>query len=293
MNNFIIDKIKLVISGCIVGALLYISAFSLEHFSPATALVITLPCFYVIFKILYSPLYMMRRFAIKIIPVLLAPTGIGLLVISFINSLLQLLNFDPLTDSTTALIKGVFTSIADYRVAIIILIVVGLLAILEQISNGSLKNLFRNGSTWLCFNQEPTDGTNSSQGIFQSKENPKEFTIKFRVDVSANKKEQKHILPKLHTKIVKLCCPALIDFTLTVNNLNKRALPEVVGEVYDFEKENKSSVLMQYQFSCESNILLFIVFIKKRINSKNINLMLRQEDSSHKEYDLSIKLPIK
>ncbi|MFT4924573.1 MAG: hypothetical protein ACI8WB_000651 [Phenylobacterium sp.] len=282
MKPFVSWLVESLLYAIIVALLVALTlwAFAQWPFPVKMALLIT--TFIFLLRTLYSPDYMMRRLAVKLIPLLLLSINNGSIIVKAIEITYGAINnAKPLPIDIKQSIESLLSYLGNPDYTGLILAAIVILALGELILNSAiLEGLFhRKKESYLSLTKENfPDG-----GLFKSQHRKNTLTVKFKVAVKGIKNEGFEF-PSLKAQELTIYCLGIISFKPQITRFSGRIKPDNVTAFVDLNGNPNSTVSIEYSLDISSRYFVLWGVVKTLKNGEHF--LVRFTDSANTQYDL-------
>jgi hypothetical protein len=295
LKRFWLDLIQLLISASIILLVIYINIFSLRELGLIFAAPVLFVSLLIIWRLIYSPIYMMRRLFASIVPLYIVIYISTEKVATAIESLLVktgIFNEDQnVSEHVSSFLEFIFSS---QEVPLFVLFIVSALAILEMILHSPILDFFKSRKSKLFIQQQTDDDDNPVQKISKESGNDPKYILKFQLSVTGLAENNTNQLVKHVSKLNSISVTLfLFDWPITFDYSQEiRDYPDVAAPTVDLTNKESNSADMRYNISTKSFVLEKLLYLKKAFKSKSVTCKVSTSDTNGRRYLTPIILAI-
>tara|TARA_R110001583_G_scaffold122814_1_gene274114 strand:+ start:1212 stop:2045 length:834 start_codon:yes stop_codon:yes gene_type:complete len=274
---------------------IYINLFSIREFGLIIAAPALLVSFLIIWRLLYSPIYMMRRLFASIVPLYIVIYISTEKLATAIESLLVKIGVFNEEQNVSEHVSSFLEFLVSFQQApLFLLLIVGALAFVEMLSHSPILDILKSKNSTLFIQQQTSNEDDPVQKIYKkSGETPKYF-LKFQLSVTASAENGTSQLVKSVSKLNKISVSFFwFDWPIIFDNSQEtRDFPGVANPAVDLTNRENHSADMRYNISSTSWVLGILLFLKTTFKSKFITFKVSTSDTNGRRYLTPIILAI-
>lgn len=293
MKRFWLDLMQLLISATIILLIIYLNIFSINQINLILSAPIFLVSLFVIWRLMYSPVYLMRRLLVSIIPfyiiIHISTDKLGKTITSLLVATGQF--NESVSNHVSSILEFI---VSNQQFPLSVLLVVAVLAMVEILFHSPILDLLRSRKSKLFIQQQTNDRHDPLQQITRVPASSNKYKLKYQISVTAvaeSKADQLVQYVRDMNKISVSCF--IIDWPIDFDYAHApRDLPDVAEPTVDLSEKKSQRADVAYNLVVKSRVLTWLLYLNKVFNSKTVIFKVGMFDTNKRQYLTHITLPL-